>query len=97
MITWIMTKLHHIPTLPEIFGPLSSPYTSSTSLRPAAASPQQPADTKTSQGCISQDANYQLDIKLCHDDTVSFYALATPHDKGTTHDFQLVGPKIWYQ
>ena len=84
-----------MPSLPEIFEPLSSPYTSSTSLRPAAASPQQTADTMISHGrmILSQDGNHQLDIKLRHDDTVSFYALAIPQDKGTAHVFQLVGPK----
>lgn len=77
------------------FEPLSSYTSSSTPLLPEAILPQQAADTRTSPGLMmpSQDGNNQLDSKLLHDDTESFYALATYDDDGTARVFQLVGPK----
>jgi hypothetical protein len=84
-----------MPSFPETFEALSSTHTASTSLLPGATLSQQPAATSTSSSrmMLSQDGNHQLNVELCYDDAVSFYALATPHDKGTVHNFQLVGPK----
>ncbi|CZR52901.1 uncharacterized protein PAC_02778 [Phialocephala subalpina] len=87
------------PSLSEPFKPLSFPPAASTSApastspRPATTSPQEPADTETSHHRLSQDANRQLNTELRHDDILSFYTLALPHDNGTAHVFQLVGPK----
>lgn len=84
-----------MPSFSETFEPLSSPHTASTSLLPGTTLSQQPPATSTSSGrmMLSQDGNHQPNVQLCHDDTFSFYTLATTHGEGTAHVFQLFGPK----
>ena len=60
---------------------------------------QQPADTMASHGrmILSQDGNHQLNIKLRHNDTVSFTSLPYPIIKGQCMFFNSSVLRIWHQ
>lgn len=81
-----------MPSLLESFEPLSPPFTGSASPLPVTTSPQQPGATSQGHMMLSQDGNHQLNVKLCHDDTMSFYTIAAAHDNRKTLVFQLLCP-----